>query len=162
MQVTIISVGRMKNGPDKQQIETYLGRCPWPVSIIEVEEKRPIKGAERRAREGDLILKAILLKSGPLKSGPKNAHIIALDERGKSLRSTGFAQLIQERQNAGVSNLVFLIGGADGYDQKVKDRADALLSLSDMTWPHMMVRVMLSEQIYRASCILSGHPYHKD
>ncbi len=157
MQVTIISVGRMKNGPEKQQIETYLGRCPWPVTIIEVEEKRPIKGLQRRAREGDLILKAI-----PLKSGQKNTHIIALDERGKSLRSTGFAQLIQDRQNAGVSNLVFLIGGADGYDQKIKGRADSLLRLSDMTWPHMMVRVMLSEQIYRASCIISGHPYHKD
>ncbi len=157
MQVTIISVGRMKNGPEKQQIATYLERCPWPTTIIEVEEKRPLKGAERMAREGDLILKAL-----PLKSGQKDAHIIALDERGKSLRSTGFAHLIQKRQDFGTSNLVFLIGGADGYDQKVKDRADTLLRLSDMTWPHMMVRVMLSEQLYRASCILSGHPYHKD
>ncbi|MCF6215347.1 MAG: 23S rRNA (pseudouridine(1915)-N(3))-methyltransferase RlmH [Emcibacter sp.] len=157
MQITIISVGRMKNGPEKQQIETYFKRCPWAVTIIEVEEKRPFKGAERMAREGELILKAL-----PLKSGPKNAHIIALDERGKSLRSTGFAHLIQERQDIGVSNLIFLIGGADGYDQKVRARANTLLRLSDMTWPHMMVRLMLSEQLYRASCILSGHPYHKD
>lgn len=152
MHLTIISVGRMKSGPESQQIDSYLKRCPWPVKIIEVEEKRPIKGAERMAREGDLILKAV----------PDNAYVIALDERGKALRSVKFADLIRDRQDGGTANLTFLIGGADGYDPRVKERADFLLSLGDMTWPHMMVRVMLTEQIYRASCILSGHPYHKD
>lgn len=152
MPLTIIAVGRIKQGPESQQIETYLKRCPWPVKIIEVEEKRPIKGAERMSREGALILKAI----------PDNAYVIALDERGKSLRSTDFAKLIRDRLDSGVANLTFLIGGADGYAASVKDRADYLLSLGNMTWPHMMVRVMLTEQLYRASCILSGHPYHKD
>ncbi|MBL4612254.1 MAG: 23S rRNA (pseudouridine(1915)-N(3))-methyltransferase RlmH [Emcibacter sp.] len=152
MQLTIISVGRMKKGPESQQIETYLKRCPWPIKIIEVEEKRPIKGPERMAREGDLILKAIM----------GNAYVIALDERGKSLRSSVFADLIRDRQDQGTAHLVFLIGGADGYDPSVKKRANLLLSLGDMTWPHMMARVMLCEQLYRASCILSGHPYHKD
>lgn len=152
MHLTIIAVGRIKKGPQSQQIETYLKRCPWPVKIIEVEEKRPIKGAERMSREGDLILKAI----------PDNSHVIALDERGKSMRSTDFADLIRDRQDSGVANLTFLIGGADGYAAPVKKRANFLLSLGNMTWPHMMARVMLTEQLYRASCILAGHPYHKD
>ncbi|PCI33875.1 MAG: 23S rRNA (pseudouridine(1915)-N(3))-methyltransferase RlmH [Alphaproteobacteria bacterium] len=152
MHLTIISVGRLKQGPEKQQIETYLKRCPWPIKLIEVEEKRRIKGAERMAREGDLISKAL----------PDGAFVIALDERGKSLRSEGFATLIRDHQDQGRAHLTFLIGGADGYDAKIKQRANLLLRLSDMTWPHMMVRVMLTEQLYRASCILSGHPYHKD
>lgn len=152
MHLTIIAVGRMKQGPEKQQTETYLKRCPWPVKITEVEEKRRITGPERRTREGDLILKAL----------PDNAYVIALDERGKSMRSADFAKLIRSRQDMGTANLVFLIGGADGYDPRVKERADLLLSFGDMTWPHMMARMMLTEQLYRASCILSGHPYHKD
>ena len=152
MHLTIIAVGRMKQGPESQQIETYLKRCPWPVKIIEVEEKRPIKGPERMSREGDLIMKVI----------PDNSHVIALDERGKSMRSTDFANMVRDQQDMGVANLVFLIGGADGYAASVKQRADRLLSLGTMTWPHMMARVMLTEQLYRASCILSGHPYHKD
>jgi len=156
MQVTIISVGRLKAGPEKQQIDTYLKRCPWPVKIIEVEEKRPLKGPERRLREGDLLLKAISQYRAD------QAHVIALDERGKSLRSDGFADMIRHHQDNGIANLIFLIGGAEGYDPKIKKKADYLLRLSDMTWPHMMARVMLTEQLYRASCIMAGHPYHKD
>jgi len=156
MQVTLLAVGRMKQGPEKQQIATYLKRCPWPVNIIEVEEKRPIRGPERMAREGDLILKAL---DG---IGGENAHIIALDERGKALRSTKFADMIRQRREAGAARLVFLIGGADGYDPRVRQRADFLLSLGEMTWPHMMARLMICEQLYRTSCILAGHPYHKD
>ncbi|MCF6195176.1 MAG: 23S rRNA (pseudouridine(1915)-N(3))-methyltransferase RlmH [Emcibacter sp.] len=152
MQITLIAVGRLKGGPEHQQIETYLKRCPWPVKVIELEEKRKVTGRERMAREGDLILKAI----------PDNAFALALDERGKSLRSAAFARMIGDHQDRGTAHLAFLIGGADGYDPRVKARADFLLSLGDMTWPHMMVRAMICEQLYRAACILSGHPYHKD
>ncbi len=152
MQLTIIAVGRMKQGPESQQIDTYLKRCPWSVKIIEVEEKRPLTGPERMTREGDLILKSL----------PDNAFVIALDERGKSMRSVKFATMIRDHQDRGTANLTFLIGGADGYAHHVKERANILLSFGDMTWPHMMARVMLTEQLYRASCILSGHPYHKD
>ena len=152
MNIQIIAVGRMKKCPELDLINTYLTRCPWTVKVIEVEEKRPLKGTERMAREGDLLLKAI----------PEGATIIALDERAKQMRSTNFANKIRNWQDQGVANLVFLIGGADGYDEKVKDKAHTLISFGDMTWPHMMVRAMLSEQLYRASTILSGHPYHKD
>lgn len=156
MQVTLLAVGRMKQGPEKQQIATYLKRCPWPVKIIEVEEKRPIKGPERMAREGDLLLKAL---DG---IGGENGYVIALDERGKAMRSAKFADMIRQRRETGAARLVFLIGGADGYDPRIKQRADFLLSLGEMTWPHMMARLMICEQLYRASCILAGHPYHKD
>ncbi len=152
MQITVLSVGRLKKGPEKQQIDTYLKRCPWPVSVIEVEERRPVRGPERMAREADLILKAL----------PDGSHVIALDERGRAMTSGDFAHMIRDRRDQGLSHLAFLICGADGYDPKVKARADMLLSLGVMTWPHMMARVLLCEQLYRASCILSGHPYHKD
>jgi|TARA_R110002096_G_scaffold257381_1_gene450970 23S rRNA (pseudouridine1915-N3)-methyltransferase len=152
MNIHIIAVGRMKKCAEADLMTTYLTRCPWNVKVVEVEEKRPLKGSERMAREGDLLLKAI----------PEGAAIIALDERGKQMRSTNFANKIRDWQDQGVSNLVFLIGGADGYDEKVKNCAHSLISFGDMTWPHMMVRAMLCEQLYRASTILAGHPYHKD
>lgn len=152
MNILIIAVGRMKKSPENEILETYLKRCPWNVKIIEVEERRPIKGAERMAREGDLLLNAI----------PDGATVVALDERGKEMRSTVFAEKIRTFQDNGTNNLVFLIGGADGYDEKVKAKADIKISFGSMTWPHMMVRAMLGEQLYRASTILQGHPYHKD
>ncbi len=152
MNVKIIAVGRIKSRPEDEIIKTYLQRIPWNISVIEVEEKRPIKGVERMAREADLLLKAI----------PDDAVVVALDERGKEMRSTLFAKKIRTLQEQGVANLVFLIGGADGYDDKVKKRANQLISFGAMTWPHMMVRAMLAEQLYRASTILLGHPYHKD
>lgn len=152
MNIEIIAVGRLKKGPELDLIETYLKRCPWPVNITEVEEKRPLKGANRMAREADLILAAI----------PAGAHVIALDERGAEMRSKAFAKKISNWQDQGLSVLVFLIGGADGYDAKIKERANGLISFGHMTWPHMMVRAMLCEQLYRASTILQGHPYHKD
>lgn len=156
MQITLLCVGRMKKGPELEIVQTYLKRCPWSVKIIEVEERRPIKGAERMAREGDLIVKAIASHA------PANAYIIALDERGKDLRSPEFASKINHIQEQGISDLIFLIGGADGYDPAVKQQANFLFSLGKLTWPHMMARAMLAEQIYRASTILSSHPYHKD
>ena len=152
MNIHIIAVGRLKAGPEQVLIDTYAKRCPWKISITEVEEKKRISGSERMAREGELLLNAV----------PNNAAIIVLDERGKEMRSTDFASKIQNFQNMGKSSLAFLIGGADGHDQKVKDRADLILSIGQMTWPHMMVRAMLVEQLYRASTIIQGHPYHKD
>ena len=152
MNIKIIAVGRIKNRPENEIINTYLQRTSWNISILEVEEKRPIRGAERMAREADLLLNSI----------PEGATVIALDERGKELRSTVFAEKIRTWQDQGEANLFFLIGGADGYDDKVKKRATQLISFGAMTWPHMMVRAMLAEQLYRASTILQGHPYHKD
>lgn len=151
MKLTIIAIGRVGKDPEADIIDRYLKRLPKTTQIIELEERRPIKGDERKKREGEKILAAI----------PDGSFVVALDERGKQLRSTQFAQKCAQWQDSH-GHITFLIGGADGFSQDVFDRAESRLSFSDMTWPHMMVRAMLIEQLYRASTILSGHPYHKD
>ncbi|HEY8352967.1 MAG TPA: 23S rRNA (pseudouridine(1915)-N(3))-methyltransferase RlmH [Sphingomonadales bacterium] len=150
MDLSIIAVGRLKSGPEAALVAEYLKRLPWNVAIHEVEERRPITGPERQSREADLILAAI----------PAQAEVIALDERGKSMASADFAAFLGVRRDAG-RHLAFVIGGADGLHQRVRDRASRLLSFGPMTWPHAFARVMLVEQLYRAHAILAGHPYHK-
>jgi 23S rRNA (pseudouridine1915-N3)-methyltransferase len=151
MDISIVAVGRLRLGPEKTLIDTYLKRLAWPVTITEVEERRPIKGPERMRAEAELILKAL----------PQDALVIALDERGQLLDSPEFAEKIRHWQDNGQSRIAFVIGGADGLTAEIRDRAQLLLSFGRMTWPHMMVRAMLSEQIYRAASILANHPYHK-
>jgi 23S rRNA (pseudouridine1915-N3)-methyltransferase len=92
---------------------------------------------------------------------PPGARLVALDERGRSLPSEAFAKLMGGWRDQGVGLAAFVIGGADGLDRAVTERADLLLALGPMTWPHQLVRVMLAEQIYRADSILAGHPYHR-
>lgn len=110
-----------------------------------------MSGAERKAREGKLLLDAL----------PKGACLIALDERGKALDSAAFAALMARQADSGVADLAFAIGGADGHDEAVTARAERLLSLGPMTWPHMLVRALMAEQLFRAQSILTGHPYHR-
>jgi 23S rRNA (pseudouridine1915-N3)-methyltransferase len=123
--------------------------------LKEVEEKRPLSSAELKAREAELLLAALEESKG------KRA-VVVLDERGKQLGSRDFAVRLQRFEDDGTGEIAFLIGGADGHGQAVLDRADLKLSLGTMTWPHMMVRAMLAEQLYRAQAILAGHPYHRD
>lgn len=151
MRITIVAVGRHKAGPLKSLQEFYADRIRWPLAIREVEERRKLPPAELKAREGDLILAAL----------PKDAVLIALDGRGKTLSSTDFAQRLGRWRDAD-SSLAFVIGGADGLSDAVLDRAKLVLSLGTMTWPHLLVRGMLLEQIYRAQQILAGHPYHRE
>ena len=160
MKISLITIGRAKPGPEKDLTAHYLARFDAmggtlglsKSALLELEEKRPIKGAERQAREANLLLDTI----------PKGAIVIALDERGKSVTSPDLAKEIARHRDQGTRDLVFLIGGADGFDAKVKSRADKLISFGPATWPHMLVRAMLAEQLYRATTILAGHPYHKD
>lgn len=93
---------------------------------------------------------------------PEGAFLVALDERGVSLSSPDFARLLADTRDRGVRDFAFVIGGADGLDPDLRARADTVLSLSPMVWPHMLARVMLAEQIYRAATILSGSPYHRE
>lgn len=151
MQISVIAVGRLRPGPEKDLVDTYSNRIKWPLSFIEVEERRPIKGPERMRVEAELITKAL----------PANATIIALDERGRDLNSPEFAKVIEGFGDAGANHIAFIIGGADGLQADLRERAKRKICFGRMTWPHMMVRAMLTEQIYRAGCILSGHPYHK-
>jgi 23S rRNA (pseudouridine1915-N3)-methyltransferase len=92
---------------------------------------------------------------------PKGAVICAMDERGKVMSSPDFAKSIARYRDNGSSDLAFIIGGADGIDPSLRERADMSLSFGQMVWPHMLARVMLSEQLYRAASILAGSPYHR-
>ena len=155
MRLHICAVGRLRAGPERALVENYLTRCGrtgrslglGPAEVIEVEDK---KGGGMQA-EAALLRKAI----------PQGARIIALDERGKTLTSPDFADLLARWRDEGASDAAFLIGGADGLEPGLRAEADQRLSFGTMVWPHMLVRVMLAEQLYRATQILAGTPYHR-
>ena len=150
MPISIIAVGRLKPGPLQELCDEYRRRLPFAVDMREVEERRPLAGAERKAREGELILAAL----------PKGAFTVALDERGKAHDSAAFARQFAAWRE-GSDTLAFVIGGADGLAPAVLEKASTRLAFGTMTWPHLLARAMLLEQIYRAHTILTGHPYHR-
>jgi 23S rRNA (pseudouridine1915-N3)-methyltransferase len=155
MKLRICAVGRLRTGPERALIDDYLDRFDrtgralglGPVTVQEVEAK----GGGGMGAEGALLSRAI----------PPGAVVIALDERGTMLASPGLAERLADWRDAGRSDLAILIGGADGLSPDLRDRADLVLSFGKMVWPHMLVRVMLSEQLYRAASILAGSPYHR-
>lgn len=150
MKISIIAVGKMRRGAEQELLDDYLKRVPWEVSIKEVEEKKSLPPEKLKEKEAELLLAEV----------PKGAIIVALDERGKNISSEDFSVRIKKWQEES-GNIAFLIGGADGHGKMVKERANFLLSLGNMTWPHMMVRPMLAEQLYRSYTIMKGHPYHR-
>lgn len=151
MRILIAAVGRAKAGPHLELQRLYAERLSWPLDVREVEERRKLSAPERKTREGELLLACL----------PERAFVVALDERGKSLASADFAAQIAKWQQA-APTIAFLIGGADGHGDAVRQRAGYLLAFGAMTWPHLMVRAMLCEQLYRAQQILAGHPYHRE
>ena len=155
MKLRVLAVGRAKDGPEAALIAEYLKRMKGALIVEEVEERRP--GPELKAREAAL-LQAALAKSS--KAGRQ--VVVAMDERGKILGSRDFAGELQAWQNQGVTEVTFVLGGADGLAPEFRDSADLVLCLGQMTWPHLLARVRLVEQIYRAQQILAGHPYHRD
>lgn len=151
MRLWLAAVGRAKAGPELDLFAQYTRRLSPPLTVKEVEEKRPLAVPERRQREADLLLAAV----------PSGAVVVALDERGQAMGSEAFATRMGRWRDQGVGDLAFLVGGADGHGEAVRARADLLLSFGAMTWPHMLVRAMLAEQLWRAQAILAGHPYHR-
>ncbi|MGO4725879.1 MULTISPECIES: 23S rRNA (pseudouridine(1915)-N(3))-methyltransferase RlmH [unclassified Inquilinus] len=151
MRLTIAAVGRAKAGPLRDLFDEYVGRSAWPISLREVEARKGLAGPTLRREEAALLLAAV----------PAGAAAVVLDERGRDLDSAGLARVLGRWRDEGRGDAAFLIGGADGHDDAVRDRADLLLSFGRLTWPHMLARTMLAEQIYRAQTILSGHPYHR-
>ncbi len=147
----LAAVGRSRPSPERSLFDHYAARLTWRLQLMEVEEKRPLPVAERRARE-TALLQAVI---------PKGATLIVLDERGKSMGSVAFAETLGAWRDSGRQDLAFVIGGADGHDEKLRREADLLLSLGAMTWPHMLVRGLLAEQLFRAEAILANHPYHR-
>jgi 23S rRNA (pseudouridine1915-N3)-methyltransferase len=129
-----------------------LKRLTPPPAIVELEEKRKLPPPQLKAREAELILAAC----------PAGARLVALDEKGAAWSSRELADRLATWRDQGVAVLAFAIGGADGLGRAVGERADAVVSLGAMTWPHLLLRGMLLEQLYRAQQILAGHPYHRD
>lgn len=128
--------------------DEYLKRMKWTVSLKEIDAPK----GSTSAQEAPLILKQL----------PASAFIIALDERGETLASPVFAEKLAKWQNQAPGNeIIFLIGGADGFSDEIRKKANFLMSFGKQTWPHMLVRVMLLEQVYRAQQITAGHPYHR-
>jgi 23S rRNA (pseudouridine1915-N3)-methyltransferase len=160
MRIGIVAVGRMKQGPERELVGRYLERAVGVgrslglsgFAVSELVESRAGSGAARKAEEAKAIAGQI----------PPAGIVIALDEHGKSLGSDDFAHRIARWRDDGKSALSFVIGGADGLDPEFSRAAAMTLSFSPLTWPHQLVRIMLAEQLYRATTILSGHPYHRE
>jgi len=156
MRITIAAVGRAKGDPAQDLFERYAARLqrgplgPLVLTEIHLPGSRP--AAETRRREAER-LRAVV---------PQGARIVALDEGGETLDSAAFAGRLGRWRDQGVAEVAFLIGGAEGLDAAVREGADLVLSLGPMTWPHLLVRALLAEQLFRAASILTGHPYHRE
>ena len=150
MQLQIRAIGKLKkNTPEFAIITDYIKKTRWSVEVKEYEEKKALTGLELEQAEAKLLLKDL----------PTNAYVIALDEHGKTLSSRELADTLRPHAD---KPLVFIIGGADGLDESVRERANLILSFGRMTLPHFLMRAVLAEQIYRIRTLWDGHPYHRD
>ncbi|MCO6184807.1 23S rRNA (pseudouridine(1915)-N(3))-methyltransferase RlmH [Rhizobium sp. L1K21] len=159
MRIGVFAVGRLKSGPEKELAARYFDRFSKagpPIGlefsrVTEVNESRASSSDTRKREEGQMLEKAL----------PDGAVLLLLDERGKAMGSEDFANLLGQFRDQGRRELMIAIGGADGLDQSLRERADATVCFGKMTWPHQLVRILIAEQLYRAVTILSGHPYHR-
>jgi 23S rRNA (pseudouridine1915-N3)-methyltransferase len=145
----LVAVGKIGRGPEAELFARYAERIRPRVTVTEVAEGRG-SAAEIKRREADALLAAV----------PASAFVVALDLGGAAPGSEEFAKMLDRWLEAG-KPVCFVIGGAEGFDAKVLERAGAIVSLGPLTWPHMLVRAMLAEQIFRARAISAGHPYHR-
>ena len=148
----IAAVGRAGRAVGSGVYEDYARRLTWPLELREVELCQTLPPQKRKISEAEKLLAAV----------PTGAILVALDEKGEALSSREFARKLGAWRDDGVANLAFFIGGADGLDPSVKEKVALVLSLGPMTWPHLLVRGMLAEQLYRVQSILTGHPYHRE
>ena len=159
MRLVVISIGRLKQGPERELAERYRERFDdigrklgfRGLDIHEIPESRARDPATRMAEEATAISAAI----------PDNSLLVALDERGDNLGSPAFARQLGRWRDEQVASTIFAIGGADGLSPDLRRKAKLSIAFGSATWPHQMVRVMLLEQLYRAATILAGHPYHR-
>ena len=155
MRLHVCAVGRLRAGPERVLADDYYERFDrtgralglGPVVEHEVEDKR----GGGMAAEGELLGRAV----------PVGAVLVTLDERGRVMSSPDFAGMLAKWQDEGRQDVAFVIGGADGISPDLRARAEASVSFGAMVWPHLLVRVMLAEQLYRAATILAGGPYHR-
>jgi 23S rRNA (pseudouridine1915-N3)-methyltransferase len=159
MRIVIAAVGRLKQGPERELAAAYRKRAEAggralgfrDIEIVEIRESRAHDTERRRTEESIAIANII----------PDRAILAVLDEHGQNLDSTAFAALLRKWREDNPPAACFVIGGADGLAQSLRERAKLKLSFGATTWPHQLVRIMLLEQLYRAGTILTGHPYHR-
>ena len=158
MRLSVLAVGRLKSGPERDLVDRYRQRIEGigrslgiaAFEVVELAESRARREDDRRAEEAA----ALLERAG-------SAVLVAFDERGKSPTSEAFAARIKQWRDEGRPALTCVIGGPDGLDPKVRERADLVVSFGALTLPHQIVRVLVAEQLYRALTIIAGHPYHR-
>ena len=138
MLLHVIARGKIGHALEADLVERYLKRIAWPTKVTELSER------------------------GPLPPAPPNSVSVVLDERGQALSSTELARKLEAWRDGGKREVRFLIGAADGHDEAARTEADVLLSFGRATWPHLLVRAMLAEQLFRATSILANHPYHRE
>jgi 23S rRNA (pseudouridine1915-N3)-methyltransferase len=135
----IVARGKIGRSSEAELVDRYLKRIQWPTKVTELPER-----------------------GGKIPALPDGAVTVALDERGKALSSTDLAKQLEKWRDGGKREVRFLIGAADGHDEELRKSADLLLSFGEATWPHLLVRAMLAEQLFRATSILANHPYHRE
>jgi 23S rRNA (pseudouridine1915-N3)-methyltransferase len=151
MDLLVVAFGRTRDAPIDMLVAEYARRCPWPLRLVEVQPRGVLPPERRMEAEAALLLDAV----------PAGAAVVTLDERGRDLTSDDLARQLGLWRDGGRRSAVFLIGGPDGLAAAALTRADLRLAFGRLTWPHRLVRVMLAEQLYRATTILAGHPYHR-
>lgn len=145
MKINIVAIGKCKkNSPEYAIIEEYIKRSNWQINIKEKDNSNQVDEAEF------------------LNNSIKSGKVVVLDERGQNMKSTELATIVENWQLNGTSEINFLIGGADGHLQSTRDKADLILSFGKLTLPHMLMRAVLTEQIYRIQTIITKHPYHRE
>ena len=152
MKILIASIGILKKSPEKDLMNSYLKRFEGSIQIKEMDVKKKLPPSVLKKQEGTLLMSCV----------PPGAYLVALDEKGKEFSSNELAEYLRILQVQGHSQIIFAIGGANGLAQDVKARANLTLSLGRLTWPHLLARIMLVEQLYRGQQIIKGHPYHRD
>ena len=159
MRLILLCVGRMKTGPERELVSRYWERVDLGargvgltgVDLREIDESRARRPEDRKLEEAQALLSLV----------PSGARIVVLDERGKSLTSPAFAADMAKARDGAASAYVLVIGGPDGLDESIRRAAALILNFGTLTWPHQLVRVLAAEQLYRATTILAGHPYHR-
>ena len=159
MRLLLIAVGRLKAGPERELFDRYFKRaaeCARSANIAgvdfrEIEEGRARRPEDRQAEEARSIVAA----------APAGARLVLLDERGSALTSAQWADDIGKSRDGGAPTYALAVGGPDGFDPSLREKAHRIVSFGAMTWPHQLVRVMAAEQLYRSLSILAGHPYHR-
>ncbi|WP_375616480.1 MULTISPECIES: 23S rRNA (pseudouridine(1915)-N(3))-methyltransferase RlmH [unclassified Bartonella] len=159
MQISIFAVGRMKSGAEQTLVQHYLDRFSKSSGAVgfhlkklhEISESRAQTACQRMEEEGKRLIEFL----------PEKYQLIVLDERGESISSAAFAEKLGFYRDEGIRDVIIALGGPDGHNEQIRNRADFLLSFGFMTWPHQIARILLAEQLYRAVTIANHHPYHR-